>query len=68
MPPLVYFTLAVTTVLDYLINNENSWAYTNDAGILFRSVDGEGAIPLYGTQPDTDPDRLSQEELKNQNP
>ncbi|AEJ20924.1 hypothetical protein [Gracilinema caldarium] len=62
---LVYFTLAVTTVLDYIINNQSSWAYTNDAGIIFRSVDGEGAIPLYGTQTDIDPDLLFKEALKN---
>ncbi|HRU29407.1 MAG TPA: hypothetical protein P5082_10595 [Treponema sp.] len=61
---LVYFTLAVTMVLDYIINNEYSWAYTNDAGILFRSVNGEGAIPLYGTQTDIDPDRLFKEALQ----
>ncbi|MCA1949765.1 MAG: hypothetical protein LDL24_04290 [Treponema sp.] len=61
---LVYFTLAVTTVLDYIINNEYSWAYTNDAGILFRSVNGEGVTPLYGTQTDIDPDALFRESLK----
>lgn len=62
---LVYFTLAITTVLDYIINNEYSWAYTNDAGILFRSVNGEGAIPLYGTQVEIDPDILFKEAMKN---
>lgn len=65
---LVYFTLAVITVLDYIINNEYSWAYTNDAGILFRSVGGEGVIPLYGTQIDIDPDILFKEALKKRRP
>ena len=65
---LVYFTLAVSTVLDYIINNEYSWAYTNDAGFLFRSVNGEGAIPLYGTQTDIDPDLLFREAMRKRNP
>jgi hypothetical protein len=44
---LVFFTLAVTTVLDYIVNNEHSWAYENMPYILFRSVKNEGIVPLY---------------------
>ncbi|MCL2319470.1 MAG: hypothetical protein FWC45_05240, partial [Treponema sp.] len=39
---LIFFCLAVTTVLDYLLNNENSWAYSPRPGPLFRSINGEG--------------------------
>ncbi|MDR3161402.1 MAG: hypothetical protein LBU28_07300 [Spirochaetaceae bacterium] len=44
---LVFFTLAVTTVLDHIINNEHSWAYENMPDVLFRSAKGEGIIPLH---------------------
>jgi hypothetical protein len=47
---LIFYTLAVTTVLDYLVNNEKSWAYENRPGPLFRSVDGDGSIPLFGVE------------------
>jgi hypothetical protein len=45
---LIFFALAVTTVLDYIVNNENSWAYANRPGPLFRSAKGEGITPAYG--------------------
>ncbi|MDR1986866.1 MAG: hypothetical protein LBP88_07860 [Treponema sp.] len=45
---LVYFTLAVATVLDHLINNYNSWAYGSNEEPLFRSVNGEGTVPQFG--------------------
>ncbi|MCL2007067.1 MAG: hypothetical protein FWG77_03190 [Treponema sp.] len=46
---LLYFCLAVASVLDYLMNNENSWAYSSNRNSpLFRSVDDEGLIPLTG--------------------
>jgi hypothetical protein len=47
---LVFFTLAVVTVLDHLMNNEASWAYETRSGPLFRSVDGEGIMPLFGVE------------------
>ncbi|MDR1899455.1 MAG: hypothetical protein LBQ55_05560 [Treponema sp.] len=47
---LIFFTLAVATVLDHLVNNESSWAYENRSGPLFRSVDGEGIMPLFGVE------------------
>ena len=46
---LIFFCLAVTSVLDHLVNNENSWAYSGSrSSPLFRSVDGEGNTPLTG--------------------
>ncbi|MDR1618934.1 MAG: hypothetical protein LBS06_07820 [Treponema sp.] len=47
---LVFFTLAVVTVLDHLVNNESSWAYETRSGTLFRSVNGEGIMPLFGVE------------------
>jgi hypothetical protein len=61
---LVYFTLAVATVLDYLVNNEESWAYESRPGPLFRSVRGEGVTPLTGVDIRIDAEALFKESLK----
>jgi hypothetical protein len=61
---LVFFTLAVTAVLDYLVNNEDSWAYSSRAGPLFRSVNGEGVQPLSGVDTRIDADALFKASLK----
>ena len=61
---LVYFTLAMVTVLDYLVNNENSWAYDERPGPLFRSVDGEGVTPLTGIDTHIDADALFKAALR----
>ncbi|MHB9292705.1 hypothetical protein Holit_01808 [Hollandina sp. SP2] len=45
---LIYFTLAIATVLDHVVNNYNSWAYTSNEEPLFRSVNGEGVVPQFG--------------------
>ncbi|GHV70120.1 hypothetical protein AGMMS49928_16580 [Spirochaetia bacterium] len=38
---LIFFTLAVSAVLDYVVNNENSWAYGGErAAPLFRGIGG----------------------------
>ncbi|MCL2478550.1 MAG: hypothetical protein FWF22_03550 [Treponema sp.] len=60
---LVYFTLATATVLDYLVNNEESWAY-DTGGPLFRSVDGEGVTPLTGIDTRVDADALFKTALR----
>jgi hypothetical protein len=66
---LLFFTLAVTTVLDYLVNNENSWAYRGDRpGPLFRSVNGEGVMPQFGVESFIDADALFKETLKQREP
>jgi len=54
---LVYFSLAIATVLDYLLNSEKSWAYTTSTP-LFRSVNGEGVTPLIGVDDHIDADAL----------
>jgi hypothetical protein len=61
---LLFFTLAVTTVLDYLVNNENSWAYGDRPGPLFRSVNGEGVMPQFGVESFVDADALFKEAIK----
>jgi hypothetical protein len=61
---LIYFTLAVTTVLDHLVNNENSWAYENRSGSLFRSIDGEGIMPLFGVETKIDADLIFRQVIK----
>ncbi|MDR2258912.1 MAG: hypothetical protein LBE14_07170 [Treponema sp.] len=61
---LVFYTLAVATVLDYLVNNETSWAYENRPGPLFRSIDGEGGIPLFGVETKVDADVIFRQVMK----
>jgi hypothetical protein len=62
---LIFFTLAVTAVLDYLVNNEDSWAYgSSRSGVLFRSVDGEGIQPLTGVDTRIDADNIFKQAMK----
>ena len=63
---LVYFCLAVTTVLDHLINNEDSWAYSSRPGPLFRSVNGEGVMPLTGVDTRIDAEAIFKQSLRQQ--
>jgi len=39
---LIYFCLAIATVLDHLLNNENSWAYNAPSSTLNRNASGDG--------------------------
>jgi hypothetical protein len=61
---LVFFTLAVTAVLDYIVNNENSWAYNGQGDALFRSVDDAGITPLPGVDATIDADALFKQTIK----
>jgi len=61
---LIYFSLAVTAVLDYLVNSEKSWAYSPRPGPLFRSVNGEGVVPLTGVDNRIDASALFKQALK----
>ncbi|MDR2494503.1 MAG: hypothetical protein LBD24_04680 [Spirochaetaceae bacterium] len=61
---LIYFTLSVVTVLDYFVNNPDSWAYQNNDANLFRSVDGEGIIPQFGVDDKIDADMLFKHVIK----
>ena len=61
---LVYFGLAIVVVLDNLLNNENSWAYTADSSPLFRSVNGTGQVPLTGVDERIDANEIFRDALK----
>jgi hypothetical protein len=61
---LVFFTLAVTALLDHLVNDEDSWAYNQKAGFLFRSENGEGARPLFGVETKIDTEAIFRQVLK----
>ena len=61
---LVYFTLAVTVVLDQLLNDEDSWAYDSKSNLLFRSENGEGIMPLFGVGEKIDTEMIFKQVLK----
>ncbi|MDR0599164.1 MAG: hypothetical protein LBG84_03660 [Treponema sp.] len=61
---LIYFSLAVTVVLDHLVNNPNSWAYGEKNGFLFRSENGEGSRPLFGVDNTVDTEQIFKQVLK----
>jgi hypothetical protein len=61
---LIFFSLSVITVLDYLINNENSWFYTSSSSPLFRSVKDEGIVPIFGVDEKVDTDKIFRNSLK----
>ncbi|MDR0452049.1 MAG: hypothetical protein LBH15_03320 [Treponema sp.] len=65
---LIFFTLAVVIVLDFLVNNEESWAYQTDSNgrpePLFRSVNDEGITPQRGVDKKIDTDAILKEMVK----
>jgi hypothetical protein len=61
---LVFFSLAVTVALDHLLNDENSWAYTQKSGLLFRSENGEGLRPQFGVDKKVDAEAIFKHALK----
>jgi hypothetical protein len=62
---LIFYTLAVTVALDYLVNNDSSWAYNEDrSSILFRSVDNAGITPAFGVDMKIDTEALFRQSLK----
>jgi len=61
---LIFFSLSAVTVLDYLLNNESSWAYADQSGFLFRSVRGDGVIPMFGVEDKLDADQIFKDVMK----
>ncbi|MDR2143945.1 MAG: hypothetical protein LBP29_06215 [Treponema sp.] len=61
---LVFFTLAITVLLDHLVNNEDSWAYSQKTGFLFRSENNEGIRPLFGIETKIDSEAIFRQALK----
>jgi hypothetical protein len=64
---LIFFTLAVVIVLDFLINNEESWSYQAGGGRpepLFRSINDEGITPQRGVDKEVDTEAILKEMVK----
>jgi hypothetical protein len=64
---LVLFSLDIATVLDYLVNDEGSWAYNPPSNLLFRSVNGEGAIPQFGVDEKINADAIFKQMIRERN-
>jgi hypothetical protein len=60
---LIFFTLAVVTVLDNFLNNPSSIAYTANQRMVFRSVNNEGREPILWVDKRTDVDEIFKESL-----
>jgi hypothetical protein len=58
---LIFFSLAFSTVLDHLVNDENSWAYQHGGGTLFRNING---TPQFGVDKKIDADTVFQESVR----
>ncbi|MDR1325561.1 MAG: hypothetical protein LBK00_05945 [Treponema sp.] len=63
---LISFSLMVVSVLDHILNCEDSWAYLPDMGPLFRSVNGEGNLPQFGVDEKINADLIFKQVLKEQ--
>jgi hypothetical protein len=61
---LIAFALSAVTLLDYIVNNENSWSYGDRPGPLFRSIRNEGITPIFGVDDKVDADQLFKESVK----
>ncbi|MCL2126834.1 MAG: hypothetical protein FWH38_01150 [Treponema sp.] len=61
---LIFFSLSAATVLDYLVNSEDSWAYTDRPGAIFRSINGEGVVPMFGVDNKLDADQIFKDVMK----
>jgi hypothetical protein len=61
---LIFFTLSVTVVLDHIMNSEQSWAYKEQVGSLFRSVNGEGEVPVLGISNVIDAETIFRDSIK----
>jgi hypothetical protein len=67
---LIHYTLSVLSVLDYFLNNPDSWAYKTNTAKLFRSSDADGVIPTPPPGEAVDADAIFKrriEKLKTQN-
>jgi hypothetical protein len=61
---LIFFALSVVTILDNLLNNEQSWAYSDNVGPIFRSVNNLGVTPIFGVDNKLDADKIFKEEMR----
>ncbi|MDR2177377.1 MAG: hypothetical protein LBP20_04975 [Treponema sp.] len=58
---LVFFSLAFSTVLDHLLNDENSWAYRERQSMPFRTVNG---LPQFGVDEKIDTEAIFKESIR----
>jgi hypothetical protein len=58
---LVFFCLAFSTVLDHLVNDENSWAYRDHNTTLFRTTNGH---PQPGADSRIDTEEIFKESVR----
>ncbi len=61
---LVYYTLSVVSVLDYIVNDTKSWGYLDRNYYPYRSVDNRGNKAIYGMSEEIDTMALFKESLK----
>jgi hypothetical protein len=63
---LVFFTLATVIVLDFLVNNDESWAYQSGGRPepLFRSVNNDGITPQRGVDKEIDTEAILKEMVR----
>ena len=66
---IVFFSLSAVTLLDHIINEESSWAYSYGGrpGPLFRSINDDGITPQFGVDQKLDADQIFKESLKKGN-
>ncbi|GHV83071.1 hypothetical protein AGMMS50212_04110 [Spirochaetia bacterium] len=65
---LIFFTLAIVTVLDNLLNNKDSIAYKNPSPKLFRSSDAAGLVPIFWVEKSTNTFALFKQSLARTKP
>jgi hypothetical protein len=58
---LVFFSLAFSTVLDHLLNDEKSWAYQERNATLFRTANGH---PQFGVDKEIDAEAVFAESIR----
>lgn len=61
---LIRSTLSVLNVLDWWVNDVNSFAYRNPPKYLYRVVAPDNPVPAFGVNPRTDVDELFTRHLK----
>lgn len=63
---LVECTLSVVHVLDWWVNDRNSYAYQNSPKYLYRVIEPGSSVPAFGVKPRTDVDVIFAKHLKDQ--
>ncbi|GHU41621.1 hypothetical protein FACS1894190_09940 [Spirochaetia bacterium] len=61
---LIFFTLAIVTVLDNHLNDSKSIAYNTDNSRLFRSSDEAGLVPVFWVEKQTNTFQLFKQSLE----